>query len=63
MTGEKEKYEQALKTFSEPPTASWKQLMVAICLTQLQRYPDAMGYYGLATQNALVGHLSWQLPF
>lgn len=53
MPGETEIYEQAWETFREPPTASWKKLMVAICLTQLRRYPDAMHCYSLALQHSL----------
>jgi hypothetical protein len=45
MSGAKVKYEQALKVFSEPPTNSGKQLMVAICLTQLGDYPNVQHFY------------------
>jgi hypothetical protein len=47
------RYKQALEFFSENPSSSFEQLMVAICLTQLECYPDAMHFYGLATRNSL----------
>lgn len=53
MADRTETYSEALEFFEQPPYNSWKQLMVAICLTQLQRYPHAMRFYRLATQNSL----------
>jgi tetratricopeptide (TPR) repeat protein len=47
------RYEQALEFFKEDPNSSFEQLMVAICLTQLKRYRDAMYFYDLAIQNSL----------
>jgi hypothetical protein len=47
------RYEQALEFFGEDPDSSFEQLMVAICLTQLKRYRDAMRFYGLAILNSL----------
>jgi hypothetical protein len=60
MINEKEKYEQALKVFSEPPTGSWKQLMVAICLTKLGDYPNALHHYALSLRSSLEDRL-WHL--
>jgi tetratricopeptide (TPR) repeat protein len=60
MTDAKEKYEQALMVFSEPPTSSWKQLMVAICLTQLGDYPKAQHSYILSLRSSLEDRL-WHL--
>jgi tetratricopeptide (TPR) repeat protein len=60
MTDAREKYEQALKVFSEPPTSSGKQLMVAICLTKLGDYPNAQRLYTMSLQRSLEDRL-WHL--
>lgn len=53
MIDKKERYLREIEFFRQPPHLSWKQLMVAICMTQLRRYPDAMHGYSLALQHSL----------
>jgi tetratricopeptide (TPR) repeat protein len=60
MTDIKERYEQALKVFSEPPTNSGKQLMVAICLTKLGDYLNAQHFYTQSLRSSLQDRL-WHL--
>jgi tetratricopeptide (TPR) repeat protein len=50
---ERQRYEQALKFFGKDPDGSFKQLMVAICLTQLGKFPDARDFYGRAIVSSL----------
>jgi tetratricopeptide (TPR) repeat protein len=47
------RYEQSLAFFGENPKSSFEHLMVAICLTQLERYQEAMRCFGLAFQASL----------
>jgi hypothetical protein len=53
IAARRQRYVQALEVFSKPPADSWKQLMVAICLTKLDDYAGAQKSYGLSLQNAL----------
>jgi tetratricopeptide (TPR) repeat protein len=55
----RQRYEQALDVFGQPPVYAWKQLMVAICLTQLDKYPNAQHYYDLALQGFLKDRRGW----
>jgi hypothetical protein len=53
MIDKNERYLREMEFFKQPPHLSWKRLMVAVCMTQLRRYPDAMHCYGLALQHSL----------
>lgn len=55
----RQRYEQALEVFKEAPHYPWKQLMVAICLTQMGRYPNARHFYGLAIRGFLKDRRAW----
>jgi tetratricopeptide (TPR) repeat protein len=44
----RQKYEIALEVLGKAPTRSSDQLEVAICLTQLSKYRDALHFYGQA---------------
>jgi len=48
-----DRYEQVLRYYMERMDSSLEQLGVAICLTKLERYPEARGFYGLAIHSAL----------
>jgi tetratricopeptide (TPR) repeat protein len=50
---QRQRYEQALELLEKDPDDSFEQLMVAICLTQLEEYPSAREFYGLAIQSFL----------
>ena len=60
MLDAREKYERSLEVWSKPPSSSGKQLMVAICLTKLGRFPDARRSYSTSLQSALEDRL-WHL--
>jgi tetratricopeptide (TPR) repeat protein len=49
----RKRYEQALEFFAEEPDSSADQLMVAICLTQLDAYSEAGHFYDLAIWSSL----------
>jgi tetratricopeptide (TPR) repeat protein len=55
----RKKYEQALEFFGQPPHYSSDQLMVAICLTQLGKYPNAQHFYDLALEGFLKDRRAW----
>jgi tetratricopeptide (TPR) repeat protein len=59
MTDKKERAEQSLKRLKDPDN-SFEQLLVAICLTQLERYPDARSTYDLALQSSFKDRL-WHM--
>lgn len=48
-----DRYKQALEYFSQQPDISANQLMVAICLTKLERYAEAKRFYGSALHAML----------
>lgn len=56
----RERYTQALEAFSQPPTASGKQLMTAICLMKLEDYQGAQHFYRLSLYSAFSDRM-WQL--
>jgi hypothetical protein len=53
------RYEQALEAFGQPPHSDFKQLMIAICLTQVGDYPNARYHYGLALRRFVRDRRTW----
>jgi hypothetical protein len=60
MTDTKQqRYERELAVFGQPSSDPGKQLMAAICLTQLKRYPNALHFYRLAVQGYVKNRRMW----
>ncbi len=55
----RQRYEQALEARSKASDWPSDQLMVAICLTQLGKYPNALHFYDVALQGFLKDRRAW----
>lgn len=55
----RQRYEQALDVFGKAADWSPERLMVAICLTQLGKYSNALHFYDLALQGFLKDRRAW----